>query len=173
MLWYNFFIQLLTGWFNLPIINFSSLWTHGRSLSPGVVFTNILCADFMRADPKRAKSQSSQAAFSTFGSARIKAGHWPLILAILNSKQIKIFFFQVYVACSIHLFSLAKFWPEYDQVIVLIIVTLLILFNNWCLFMMSNDAKPYLCLVVLPWFMEVLVRSVFFNLLGFTAPFRN
>ena len=25
------------------------------------------------------------------------------------------FCFQIYVACSIHLFSLAKFWPSYDQ----------------------------------------------------------
>ena len=25
------------------------------------------------------------------------------------------FFLQIYVACSIHLFSMAKFWPPYDQ----------------------------------------------------------
>ena len=26
-------------------------------------------------------------------------------------------FFQVYVACSVHLFSFRKFWPEYDQLV--------------------------------------------------------
>ena len=30
--------------------------------------------------------------------------------------NLNFFGFQVYVACSIHLFALAKFWPAYDQV---------------------------------------------------------
>ena len=34
---------------------------------------------------------------------------------IVPFKMPTVFFFQIYVACSIHLFSLAKFWPSYDQ----------------------------------------------------------
>lgn len=37
-----------------------------------------------------------------------------IIRIIMIIKDIQLLF-QIYVACSIHLFSLAKFWPSYDQ----------------------------------------------------------
>ena len=38
-----------------------------RPPPPRVDFTNILCTAFRQADPKRAKRQSTQAAFFAFG----------------------------------------------------------------------------------------------------------
>ncbi len=48
------------------------------------------------------------------GSSFQERKHWCVMYGC-TFQNANCLFFQIYVACSIHLFSLAKFWPSYDQ----------------------------------------------------------
>ena len=125
MLWYNFFysithglVQLANNQFFLFMDPWSVTITRSRFHQH---FMRRFYAYRSQTRKKIVKSRS----FLHFWICTHKS--WALTpdLGYFEFKTNKNIFFQVYVACSIHLFSLAKFWPEYDQVIVLIIVTFL------------------------------------------------